>query len=229
MLPGLGAGPCRSQSTLSCAVKASTGPPELPIFLELGVVLHPPDWANMGEDGAFLSPPPRAKAGGEGSHPLDGRLPCLFQSASCMRARGSALDGGYLPQHRAPVPVPYTGRPSPSGCQVGKPAERPVCTPVSVPPRDPRGGQDSSEATWLSGRPEGQHGPGDEEGSFRPSVPSFLVSGLWEQAPRVFPGDARWGGRWVRAGDWGCWGIMENHLSSPPREQAPGRTWPRGG
>lgn len=113
-----------------------------------------------------------------------------------MRARGSALDGGYLPQHKAPVPVPCTGRPSPSGCQVGKPAERPICTPVSAPPRDQRGGQDSSEATWLSGRPEGQHGPGDEEGSFRPWVPSFLVSGLWEQAPRVFPGDAKLGGRW---------------------------------
>lgn len=34
--------------------------------------------------------------------------------------------------------------------------------------------------------------PQDWEGSFCPWVPSSLVSGLWEPAPRVLPGDARW-------------------------------------
>lgn len=80
------------------------------------------------------------------------------------------------------------------------------------------------------------------EGSFCPWVSSFLVSGLWEPAPRVLPGDARWGS-WgesraqgvlgppqktihphhSRAGPWphAATGRLMAHEASPSQKAAP--------
>ncbi|XP_047565124.1 uncharacterized protein LOC125088131 [Lutra lutra] len=85
--------------------------------------------------------------------------------------------------------------------QVGKPAEMQVCTPVSARP----GNQDRSEATWLSGGPAGQHGPG--LGGELLSL-GALIPGLWTlgASPQSSCLGMRGGEAGVRAGPWGCWG-----------------------
>lgn len=71
--------------------------------------------------------------------------------------------------------------------------------------------------------------PGMRRGASVLGSPHFWSLGFGSRPPEFSLGMRSGGEGGVRAGDWGCWGIVENHLSSPPREQAPGCTWPQGG